>query len=80
VVEYDEELANETDRVYRMPQIARQRLATLDALGLTEGEHVLDVGCGSGLLACWMQDLQRLSDEGSYFFCVNRFLFTAVRV
>lgn len=28
----------------------------------------------------WLQDLQRLDQEGAYFFCVNRFLFSAVRL
>ena len=28
----------------------------------------------------WLRDLHRLGREGSYFFCVNRFLFSAVRM
>ncbi|MFQ5938363.1 MAG: hypothetical protein ACE5LB_18330 [Acidiferrobacterales bacterium] len=28
----------------------------------------------------WLADLQRLGSEGAYFFCVNRFLFSAVRL
>lgn len=27
----------------------------------------------------WLDDLERLEQEGAYFFCVNRFLFSAVR-
>lgn len=27
----------------------------------------------------WHADIQRLSDEGAFFFCVNRFLFSAVK-
>jgi len=27
----------------------------------------------------WLDDLRRKGSEGSYFFCVNRFLFTAVK-
>ena len=30
--------------------------------------------------ATWIADFKRLGDEGAYFFCVNRFLFSAVRV
>ena len=28
----------------------------------------------------WLEDLRRLGEEGAYFFCVNRFLFTAVKL
>ena len=28
----------------------------------------------------WRQDLRRLDEEGAYFFCVNRFMFTAIRL
>ncbi len=27
----------------------------------------------------WLDDLERLERDGAYFFCVNRFLFSAVR-
>jgi hypothetical protein len=30
--------------------------------------------------AAWLADLERLGAEGAYFFCVNRFLFSAVRL
>ena len=28
----------------------------------------------------WLDDLRRLGEDDAYFFCVNRFLFTAVRI
>ena len=30
--------------------------------------------------SAWLNDLRRKGDEGAYFFCVNRFLFSAVKI
>ena len=51
MVTFDEEAAKATERTYLSPEIAHQRLRTLDALALRSGERVIDVGCGPGLLA-----------------------------
>lgn len=60
MVAYDEAEAKKTDRAYQTFDVVRQRMRTLEALQLTAREGVLDVGCGSGLLA---QDMAVLVGE-----------------
>ncbi len=47
---YDKKAAALVDRSYQTPEIVNQRLRTLNALALVQGESVLDAGCGTGLL------------------------------
>ncbi|HBI28726.1 MAG TPA: hypothetical protein DDY54_03720 [Deltaproteobacteria bacterium] len=46
-----EAAARDLELSYRLPEIVRQRLRTLEALSLKSGEHALDIGCGVGFLA-----------------------------
>lgn len=56
-LEFDESQARAVEETYATEDIARQRRATLEALGLRPGERVLDIGCGPGYLAVEMAEV-----------------------
>jgi ubiquinone/menaquinone biosynthesis C-methylase UbiE len=50
-IQFDEEVSRKIEAVYMTPDVVAQRCAVLKALDLREGEKVLDIGSGPGLLA-----------------------------
>ncbi|PWQ95071.1 methyltransferase domain-containing protein [Leucothrix pacifica] len=50
MINYDKSATQAIERSYNTPDIARQRLETLKSLALNVGEHVIDIGCGTGFL------------------------------
>jgi len=51
MVQYNQDTAHEIERSYITPEVAQQRVRTSESLALRGGDHVLDVGCGTGFLA-----------------------------
>ena len=51
MLQFDEETARQVERVYMTPDVIEQRRLTRDALGVSAGDRVLDIGSGPGLLA-----------------------------
>jgi ubiquinone/menaquinone biosynthesis C-methylase UbiE len=50
-MKFDEELSRKVEAIYLTPDVVEQRRQVLQALELTAGEQVLDIGSGPGLLA-----------------------------
>jgi SAM-dependent methyltransferase len=54
MLQFDEGASRSVEATYTTPDVVEQRRAIRAALALEEGEHVLDIGSGPGLLACEM--------------------------
>jgi arsenite methyltransferase len=50
-IQFDEETSRKVESLYMTPDVVAQRRQVLKALALREGERVLDIGSGPGLLA-----------------------------
>lgn len=53
-LQFDDEASRRAEATYATPDFVEQRRATRAALALRQGEKVLDIGSGPGLLACEM--------------------------
>ena len=53
-LQFDEEVSGRAETLYAAPDFVGQRRATRATVALTQGENVLDIGSGPGLLACEM--------------------------
>jgi arsenite methyltransferase len=51
VMQFDEEVSRRVEASYLTPDVVEQRRVFIETLGLTQGERVLDIGSGPGLLA-----------------------------
>jgi ubiquinone/menaquinone biosynthesis C-methylase UbiE len=49
-IHFDDETSRRVEAVYLTPDVVKQRRQVMDALNLTAGERVLDIGSGPGLL------------------------------
>jgi arsenite methyltransferase len=56
MLDFDDEIARQVERVYMTPDVLEQRRITRAALALRPGEHVLDIGSGPGFLAAEMAE------------------------
>ena len=50
-LEYNEQESKRTEQAYLSPEIVRQRTRTFEVINPQDGEQIVDVGCGPGLLA-----------------------------
>ncbi len=53
-IKFDDEISRKVEALYLTPDVVTQRERVLQALALTTGERVLDIGSGPGLLAYGM--------------------------
>jgi ubiquinone/menaquinone biosynthesis C-methylase UbiE len=57
VLKFSEEVARKLERLYLTRDVVAQRSETIKQLALTQGERVLDLGCGPGFLCESMADI-----------------------
>lgn len=69
MLKYDKQAAQNIELSYNTPDIANQRLRTLQALAINAGERIIDVGCGTGFLA---RELAMLTGERGYVLGVDK--------
>jgi SAM-dependent methyltransferase len=62
-LEFDESTARQLEVLYATRDVLRRRQLVRDALGVTPGEHILDVGCGPGFYVAEL--LERVGSDGS---------------
>ena len=55
-MEFDQEMSRKIEALYVTPEVVEQRRLVREALRLRDGERVLDVGSGPGLLAAELAD------------------------
>jgi SAM-dependent methyltransferase len=54
MLEFDDAASRRVEATYLTPDVVAQRRSVVRALGLRDGEDVIDIGSGPGLLACDM--------------------------
>ena len=64
LLEFDEKLAEQMEVVYRSRDILRRRRLVYEALDPSEGDRVLDAGCGPGFYAAEL--LERVGERGPW--------------
>ena len=69
--QFDDAGARRVEAIYQTPDIVEQRARTLERLALRPGEHVLDLGCGPGLLAFEMAGRRRTDRPRGWSRCVT---------
>jgi arsenite methyltransferase len=62
-IDFDQDLAERMEVIYRTRDIVRRRELVREALGAAPGERVLDVGCGPGFYVAEL--LEQVGPEGS---------------
>ena len=62
-LEFNQELAEQMEVLYRQPDILRRRSIVYEALGAQPGERILDAGCGPGFYVAEL--LEQVGSEGS---------------